>query len=374
MTDSLPTVWRADAHTFAKHEVLKRFLEAWFPILSRQSASLRSSSRDILYVDGFAGPGEYVDGQPGSPLIALNVALNHTLPRPVHFVFIEQREDRYRHLLQIVKQQQARIKASRNVVLEVPRLGSCDEILPAILDSYDHRGVPFGPALAFLDQFGYSDVSMDLIARIMRYPQCEVFSYLDYKDMNRWITDPNKRRAFTRAYGGDEWREAIGLPDAKRRGVLLEKYKAALRGKAGVQFVQSFSMFDKAGSLLYWLLFCTNHWRGLEEMKRAMWRVDASGTFRFSDKEDPSQLTLLDQAFSQTWLADTMSTALDGQIKSVAEVRSFVLEQTPCYQFKTALKQLLERGRLAIERKPLGYKGGFADDNMVVRFGRTALF
>src|SRR5258708_20621843 len=220
-SDTLPTVWSADAHTFAKHAILKRFLEAWFPILSRQSASLGRMSRNILYVDGFAGPGEYVGGEPGSPVIALNVALNHSLPVPAHFVFIEQREDRYRYLLHVIERQRTRITTSKNVVLESPRLGSCDEGLPAILDDHDRRGIPFGPALAFLDQFGYSPVSMDLITRIMRYPQCEVFSYLDYKDMNRWITDPDKHDAFTRTYGGEEWREAIALPSKRRRGLLL---------------------------------------------------------------------------------------------------------------------------------------------------------
>jgi three-Cys-motif partner protein len=372
MTDTLPTVWHADAHTLAKHAVLERFLKAWFPILSHQSASLRDSTRKVLYVDGFAGPGEYEGGELGSPLIALNVALNHRLPRPVHFVFIELRRDRYQRLLRVIGRQKARIQASTNVVLEPPRLGSCDEVLPAILDDYDRRGTPFGPALAFFDQFGYSAVSMSLITRIMRYPQCEIFTYLDYRDMNRWITDPDKHPAFTRTYGGEEWREAIELPEGKRRSFLLEKYKDALRNKGGVQYVQSFSMSDKDGRLLYWLLFCTNHLRGLEEMKRAMWTVDSYGTFRFSDKENPAQFMLLD-AFSQNWLADTLATQLDNQSMTVAEVKAFVLEQTPCYQFKIALKNLLRTARLTIVRKPPGYKSGFADD-MVIRFGRTSLF
>jgi hypothetical protein len=56
MTDTLPTVWRADAHTFAKHDILRQFLGAWFPILSRQAANLGRSQRNVLYVDGFAGP------------------------------------------------------------------------------------------------------------------------------------------------------------------------------------------------------------------------------------------------------------------------------------------------------------------------------
>ncbi len=55
MSNKLPAVWPAAAHTKAKIESLKSYLDAWFPILAR------SNSRPILYVDGFAGPGRYTN-------------------------------------------------------------------------------------------------------------------------------------------------------------------------------------------------------------------------------------------------------------------------------------------------------------------------
>src|SRR5262249_5115239 len=84
------------------------------------------------------------------------------------------------------------VQRSEKVRLVDPRQGECDDLLNGLLDEYEQQGVRFGPALAFLDQFGYSAVSMSLVERILRYPSCEVFLYLDYKDMNRWITDPAK--------------------------------------------------------------------------------------------------------------------------------------------------------------------------------------
>jgi hypothetical protein len=65
-------------------------------------------------------------------------------------------------------------------------------------------------------------------------------------------------------------------------------------------------MFDRHDVPLYWLIFCTNNIRGLEEMKKAMWRVDRSGTFRSSDRDEPSQLKMLDDAYDDEWLADTL--------------------------------------------------------------------
>jgi hypothetical protein len=169
-----------------------------------------------------------------------------------------------------------------------------------------------------------------------------VFSYLDYKDMNRWITDPAKAAAFTRAYGGDEWRGAIDLPECRRRTFLLDQYKAALRDpqRGNADYVTSFSMFDRNGAPLYWLIFCTNNLRGLEEMKRAMWDVDKTGEFRFSDEDNPSQLRLFSQSFDDAWLADALSSRLAGRKTTASKVKEYVLTDTPCYLFRAALRSL----------------------------------
>jgi len=72
MSNISTTVWDLEPHTEAKHEILKRYLQAWFPIMSKWNGR-------ILYIDGFAGPGEYSNGDPGSPLIAINTAIEHEL-------------------------------------------------------------------------------------------------------------------------------------------------------------------------------------------------------------------------------------------------------------------------------------------------------
>ena len=57
------TVWPLEPHTRAKHEILRRYLEAWSAILSL------GGFKTIAYVDGFAGPGLYDNGEDGSPSI-----------------------------------------------------------------------------------------------------------------------------------------------------------------------------------------------------------------------------------------------------------------------------------------------------------------
>ena len=92
------TIWDIEPHTQAKHEILKRYLQAWLPILS-------NSNGRILYIDGFAGPGEYSEREPGSPVIAIKTAKEHKLKlnAEILFWFIEAREDRCNHLKAILR-------------------------------------------------------------------------------------------------------------------------------------------------------------------------------------------------------------------------------------------------------------------------------
>ena len=51
------TLWDLEGHTVGKHRVLGSYLDAWLPII------LRRFDR-ATFVDGFAGPGEYSNGEP----------------------------------------------------------------------------------------------------------------------------------------------------------------------------------------------------------------------------------------------------------------------------------------------------------------------
>ena len=64
-------IWPIEPHTKAKHGILRRYLQAWFPIIAF------SGSPRLVYVDGFAGPGEYDGGEEGSPAIAMRTLIEH---------------------------------------------------------------------------------------------------------------------------------------------------------------------------------------------------------------------------------------------------------------------------------------------------------
>ena len=49
-------VWPLSPHTAAKHSILRRHLDAFYPKLS-------SFHGRVVIIDGFAGPGEYTGGE-----------------------------------------------------------------------------------------------------------------------------------------------------------------------------------------------------------------------------------------------------------------------------------------------------------------------
>ncbi len=353
MVDDLPTVWEAHAHTRAKHAILKKYLEAWMPIVTRQVSARPREAPYILYVDGFAGPGVYKKGEPGSPIVALEAALEHSqgFPIPVRFLFIEQNKERFDRLKKTLKTYDEQVHRSKNVELQAPCLGDCAEVLNQRLDACERDGTQFGPAFVFLDQFGYSSVPMSLVHRIMRYPMCEVFLNLHWRDMNRFITDESKWGTFRTTFGGDEWRDALTMSGVDRQAHLLRTYRRNLSKKDAVRFSRYFSMHDKSEALLYWLFFCSNNLKGLEVMKKAMWKVDETGAFQFSDAESPGQLRLL-SGYDQDWLADALSARLSGKALTVAEISTFVLTETQCYRYAEALKRLEADGGVEVVNPP----------------------
>src|SRR5688500_6785844 len=91
----MAAVWECDRGTRAKLAVLQRYLGAWFNILAVRDVS------NVIYVDGFCGPGEYVDGTRGSPVLAAqlaNAAVQKNTSFRVHIVCIDNRSSAIAHL------------------------------------------------------------------------------------------------------------------------------------------------------------------------------------------------------------------------------------------------------------------------------------
>lgn len=345
------TTWLIVPHTQAKHIILQRYLEAWFPIMATQSGRL-------VYIDGFAGPGRYAGGEDGSPIIALRTAMGQPRLRgtEVVFLFIELDAQRKANL----EQEVGRLAPPTNFSVTVHQ-GRFDETLAALLDRIDGQGARLAPTFAFLDPFGWSQTPMALIARLLRN-RSEVLITFIYEEINRFLGHPDQTDNRDRLFGSADWRPiaAIGDPSQRRR-LLHDLYDQQLSRHA--RFVRSFEMRNIRNATDYFLFFATNHVRGLEKMKEAMWKADPLGGARFSDATDPQQLVLFGPEPEFATLRRQIAARYAGQTPDVDEIERFVIEETAFLSthYKRILRAM-ERERppsIRAARGPGGRRGTF---------------
>ena len=178
------TTWTREPHTAAKHEILRRYLGAWFTILGRRNPRL-------VYVDGFCGPGRYTGGEPGSPLVAVDViqSLPDTFLAKAELVFIDDRADRIENLhIELQSKRSGRFNAH---IIRGRFRDRFPDVLDAIVESADpFQSTP--PLFAFIDPFGFSGIPFDLVKRILNYDRSEAFVLLNTKALRRYLEHPNE--------------------------------------------------------------------------------------------------------------------------------------------------------------------------------------
>lgn len=334
----MPVLWPMEPHTAAKHDILFEYLKAYYPILSRGF----KGTDEILYVDGFAGPGRYTKGEQGSPILAARTALGWktTFPTPIRIMTIEDDVERHEYLCGQLDALKTEFSERPDVRIDTPRQGKCEPILRETLRKAREEGKRFGPAFVFLDQFGWADVSMDLVAEVMAVPNCEAFVYLNHHDLIRFIAEADRDESRTRAFGSDRWKGVFSIPRADWSTFLRDLYISTLHER-GVGYVLPFYMYDKNEVMKYWLFYCTKSLKGVEAMKRAMLTVDQTGNFHFSDKDDPSQTSFLSN-YDDKALAADLTKAFSGRSLTCAAVHEHTLVKTRGILWRAACK-LLEK-------------------------------
>ena len=367
MAKSREITWELAAHTRAKHEILRRYLQAWVPILSL------GGFPKFCYVDGFAGPGIYQGGEPGSPIIALQAARDQAMPitAQIDFLFVEKTTKRAKVLEEEIADLEPTLPT--NFRPEVKN-ETFETAFGQVLSSHKSRGERLPPTFAFIDPFGW-DVPFWMVVEIMRHRSCEVLVTFMYDEINRFISLPDQEANFDKFFGCPDWREGIALSDpAIRNRFLHDLYLRQLRDAAKAAYVRSFQMRNERDVTDYYLFFATNNLRGLAKMKEAMWKVDESGEFMFSDATDSNQLILFEKKPRPEVLKQQILRRFGGSVASVGEIERFVLAETAFREthYNRQILRPMERSdppQLKVVGPPRGRRvGSFKDKDLRVRF------
>lgn len=347
MTTPKETIWEIEPHTLAKHEILRRYLGAWFPILGTHNPR-------IVYIDGFCGPGRYKGGEIGSPIIALREALKHADRidnTEVRFLFMDERADRIAHL----KAELEGIRIVDNFHVDA-QTGLFADGLAQLLDALRARGTQLAPTFAFIDPFGFKGVPFDLVRRLLRNDKTEVLINIMADSVNRFLEHPDSQTQ-------GHIIELFGTPDvlnvAQQGGNRITELRLLYQKQLSkhARFVRYFEMRDQNHRAIYFLFFASNHPRGHTKMKEAFWKVDPESGFCFSDATNPDQLVLFEVDETPKLMGDLVRRFGKRRVE-VREVQMYVEELTPfvASHMREALRRLEDQKAIVVEEYKLDGK------------------
>jgi three-Cys-motif partner protein len=290
-----PVLWPLDDHTRAKHGVLKAYLGAWLPVMGQQALKFRGRQEPprLLLVDGFCGPGRYETGEDGSPLIMLKTLLEHDAFERMGdvgflFLFIEHDKRRIEHL----EGELETINVPGNVEVMAEH-GEFEATFGKIVeDVHNKQGHTLVPTFAFIDPFGYTKAPMSLAGRLLTFERCEALIFLPLSFIIRFVGREGQEDAMNSLFGSERWREAIQMEGDERGAFLLGLFEEQLGSQGKVEHVRSFALRTADGND-YRLVFASQHDKGLELIKDAMWSVDpVEGTRYIATRTDDGQEVL----------------------------------------------------------------------------------
>ena len=300
----------------------------------------------ILFIDGFAGPGEYEDGAEGSPVVAMRVLAEHPaeIKAEVVFFFIESKPDRARHLEELVAQWRPRLPATVKVHV---REGTFDVSMTDVLDQLNEHGRRMAPALVMIDPFGVKGMPMAVIRRIMANPRCEVYVSFMWEAMNRFVSEKGFEASLDQLFGTNDWQRAKELTGDERRNFLYALYRRQLKG-AGAKQVVHFHLF--AGNRRkYSIFFGTRHTKGSDRMKKAIWKVAPFGDFSFRGGQQDQMVLFGDTPDTEPLRHALQDRFSDAGWVSIRNVLEFVRSDKTVYhdsQVKTLVLKPMEKQRL----------------------------
>ena len=357
-----PTIWALEAHTRGKHLVLQQYMNAWLPIMTRWNGR-------VLFIDAFAGPGEYSKGEHGSPIIALKALTEHSaksrITAEILYLFIEERKDRSQHLGQVLARECPNIPPNCRYQI-IP--STFDDTVNKALDSLEGQHASLPPAFVMIDPFGVSDTPMRTIERILANPRSEVYVSVMYDFINRFKEHENFESHLDDLFGTSNWRQGIDIHDTTlRKNFFFDLYKSQLKA-AGATQVLHFELYEH-NRLIYAIFFGTQDTEGCDKMKQAIWNVAPFGNYRFFGGR-MAQLSLSGGLVDFNAFIDELTQEFEGRgWVTIEEVITFAKSDKTNFHSGhlkvTTLKPMEERGLIEVQEGTRKRTGTFPDGTIL---------
>jgi len=316
------TLWKLEEHTLGKHMVLAAYLKAWIPVMGL-------SNEEIYVIDGFAGPGEYLDGEVGSPQIMLDAHLKHYYRDHISchtkYVLLEKDPKRYAHLKALVERKYRDLPSNIKVTI---RNEDFVEKMSTVFANAKRENKALRPSFIMLDPFGVSDTPLSVIQQILLNDKTEIYLSFMYEFINRFKRQPEFEDHLDALFGCQHWRHGIDIEDKNhRRLFFIDLYKTQLK-KAGATQVLHFDLYN-GNRHVYTIFFATKHIKGCEKMKSAIWKTIPDGSYAFRGSKSNTLFNLHSPDYES--LHKLLCQQYKDRYVSVEEITSFIASDNTDY-------------------------------------------
>ena len=275
-----------EPHSKAKLSVLRGYLKAYFDRLG--GTVHRRDEFKLDLVDGFCGGGVYRDGDGllvGSPLVMLEEAqaakqrLARGRTKPLAFDFKHYFIDRERAHTDYLNRELVNrdYLPSDDISIHV---GEFEQLASDIIANIRRRQPRAGRSIFLLDQCGYSDVSLQLIRRILfELPAAEVILTIAVDTLFNFMrTAPRFLRSVAPLSLGEDqvsaWLEEQG---AAGRAVVQRAFRRHVREVTGAGFDTPFFIRPAKSRRALWFVHLSRHPTARDVMIQRHW--NEHGTF-----------------------------------------------------------------------------------------------
>ena len=159
---------------------------------------LSRTTGDICYADLYAGRGKYADGTLSVPLLILQRAICDTqLRQRLITLFNDSDRDTYNHLVSNIA-----------ALPDVTQLHHQPKALNLSVGRDDAQlvaALPSAPTITFLDPFGYSGISLDLIDMLTSGFARECIVFFNTNRINAAVSNPGIQSRMEFLFGAADW-------------------------------------------------------------------------------------------------------------------------------------------------------------------------
>ncbi|MGL4392863.1 MAG: three-Cys-motif partner protein TcmP [Fusobacteriaceae bacterium] len=323
-------------NSHVKSDIVTKFFSTYFSIISTWHKGT------IYYIDLFCGPGKYDDGHNSTPILLLNKILNNpTAHEKLQLVFNDSSKENYDKIKKHIEEHD--VFSKLKLKPDFYNLSASEVNIDKYLNSKT-------PVFSFVDPFGYKDVSVSLIEKLVKNSGSDVILFFNTKRLRMDAYKENVEQHLKLLFGERliHLREITNTCTKDKTKTIISLFSQNLREEMinynGKFFVFDFPFYSSDKNIIsHNILLLTKNHKAITVMKgiaKNCGNLDNLGGFDSKKKSSNLNLTL--------WNSDT--TSIDDLIKFFKDNPNKFVEKWNCESLLEAIDSLSMKNQFVVTR------------------------